>query len=39
MILDLSAKVGFGYILLSNLDTLESGEVTTGREAGATADD
>ena len=38
MILDLSAKVGFGYILLANLDTLESGRATTGQEAGATAD-
>jgi bacteriorhodopsin len=39
MVLDLSAKVGFGYILLSNLDTLELTGTRQDQVGGATADD
>jgi bacteriorhodopsin len=39
MVLDLSAKVGFGYILLSNLDTLELQGTRQEQVGGATADD
>ncbi|PSP73950.1 rhodopsin [Halobacteriales archaeon QS_3_64_16] len=39
MVLDLSAKVGFGYILLANLDTLELQGTRQNQVGGATADD